>query len=265
MVDEDSRGATAAYVLGGGLLLLALWAWSQTMWLLWWIGSAGVLLGVAIDGRPLAAGLVAVGTLIPFLAGLRSDRRYFLEYRHSVLELLGPDATPADAGPKVAALEAAGYRRIGVAHWHFGDAFATTILLIGPRADRVAGVGEHHAVTLESGFGNRVLVSTNDVGWPRQPDTLRQQIEKARAEAIAAAHERAIELLAARGIEPNVYATDAEALASTRASTERFVRFVSETPLRTYFRSIVARRTPDRVLGDDERSRLRIDEWLGGA
>ena len=260
--DEDAN-ALAAYLVGGGCLLVALWAWWQA-WPVWSLGFGAAAAGFGVADRPFTAVLLLVALVTPVAVGIADDRRGMQAYRGSELELSGPDdPVPSEDEAVAAALEVGGYRRLGVFRWRLGEDEAATTLLVGRERDRTAGIAGGE-LELVSRFGERRLVtSTWERRWPATPDELCQRLAYGEYQNVQAAHQRALGLLAARGIRPDAYSTDAEAAGAVHADAEDIMRRVAEQPLRVYLAWTYLPRHPiEHVLGDDERSRRRIDAWL---
>jgi hypothetical protein len=260
---DDQAAALAAYLVGGGTMIVALWAWSE-LWFLWPLGFLVAAAGLAVDGRELAAALLLVAFLGPQVHGVVvSDRHELRAYAESEVELAEPPApVPVEDAETVAALEIGGYRRLGVLRWRLGEGVGVTTLLVGGDRDRTAGVVDGE-LELVSRFGERRLgTSTWERQWPATPEELYQRIAYGEFQEVLAAHQRALGLLAARGVRPDTHATDRAAAGAVLADVEALIRRVSERPLRFYARSVVHRQPLEHVLGDDDRSRRRIDAWL---
>lgn len=70
-------------------------------------------------------------------------------------------------------------------------------------------------------------------------------------------------MLAERGLTPDRFAADAEALEAAQAVEWETVRFVSDSKTRTALRVETRGKGGDPLLADDDRSRHRVDAWLG--
>jgi hypothetical protein len=216
----------------------------------WWI--VGVIGLVAI----------AVIALLEAVSGVRSVRGL----RDVELERRLPDKVPPDAEDIVAEFESKGFRRVGGHRWRFGENHSDTIVLIGPRADRFAAVGR--GAELVSRFGVRRLVTTTSIDWPVPRDVLRQEAAHGGAGELEAAHQAALDLLAARGLRADSL-RDTELSDGAREDARRIVRFHSDAPLRSLLRMHVRvtrmeirQEREEQVLRDDARSWRRIDAWL---
>lgn len=260
---EEYRDASEAYLVGGGVLLAALWTWWGP-WLLWYLGLAAAAGGLALADRPLSAAVTLAALVASVLPHIVLHRRYLRSFRDSELELTGPEEpVPEVDREAVALLEAAGFHRLGTQRWRLGEWASETTLLLGRARDRIAEVSEGDA-DLTSRFGERRLVTTTrQAEWGSGPLDLSQRLAYVGPEVVQATHQRALDVLAARGLRPDTFATDEDAIAYLRGIIDEFIEGVSAAPLRQAFRNpFKGSAVHDHLLADDERSRRRIDAWL---
>ncbi len=100
------------------------------------------------------------------------------------------------------------------------------------------------------------------VGWRRSRQTSCARTGGDDPSHVARAHQAALELLARRGVRPDRFGSNTEVLEAAREIDLRSIRFVAHAPLAMFLRLGARVRVSDHALGDDDRSRRRIDAWL---
>ena len=255
---NDTRGAVAAAMVAAGVFLLPTWARSPSFPGRHWAAFALILGGVAVLGAVLLSSLVFLGLVaLSLVGGMRLAR----QVRAVELVQVGPDAVMKGAEEALAAFEAEGFRRVGGHRMTFGRTVVTSTVLVGPRGDRFASVTDR-VCEVASRFGDRWLVTINSGLAPLPSDFLRQEVTAGSPSTLIRAHESALELLAEQGLRPDRIETDSEVLEADRANDLRAVRSFSNAGLLSFLRIEARRRVDEPILGDDERSRNRIEAWL---
>jgi hypothetical protein len=224
-----------------------------------WLAFAAAF---AVLGLPLLAALAvlgAVGVLVlSVLAVARSYQRLGeLEVEPAEVGTVMPGAEQA-----VAEFEAAGFRHGGAYQSTIDDRLAVLTVLVGPVQDRCAVVTDE-VVELISTFDGRFLATANSASVPRIPALLRQQVARD-THVLLQAHQVAIDLLAERGLRPERFEDDREAVAASRTLEDVTIQFVLDAPLRHAVQAHLRwTGTDDRLpLGRDSASARRIDAWL---
>jgi hypothetical protein len=255
---DDTRGAIAAAMIAAGVFLFPIWARSPSFPGRHWVAFALILGGVAVLGAVLLAALVFVGLVaLSLVGGMRLSR----QVRAVELEQVGPDTVMKGAEESLAAFEAEGFRRVGGHRMAFGRTVVTSTVLVGPRGDRFASVTDR-VCEVASRFGDRWLITINSGLAPLPRDFLRQEVAGGSPSALIHAHESALGLLAELGLRPDRIETDSEVLEADRANDLRAVRSFANPSLRSLLRIEARRRVDEPILGDDERSRNRVEAWL---
>jgi hypothetical protein len=255
---DDTRGAIAAAMIAAGVFLFPTWARSPSFPGRHWVAFALVLGGLAVLGAVLLAILLFVAlVVISLVGGMRLAR----QVRAVELEQVGPDVVMRGAEEALAALEAEGFRRVGGHRMTFGTTVVTSTVLVGPRGDRFASVTDR-VCEVASRFGDRWLITINSGLAPLPRDFLRQEVAGGSPSALIHAHESALGLLAELGLRRDRIETDSEVLEADRANDLRAVRSFANPSLRSLLRIEARRRVDEPILGDDERSRNRVEASL---
>lgn len=256
-------GALSAAFIGAGALLFGTWAWggpTAAFPVRQWVCLGLLAAGFAVLGEPL----FAVGALAVILVlQVAVSRQTMRGLRHVEFEQVGPDAVMPEAEPLVAEFEALGFRRVGGVRWRVPvhRKLVTSTLLAAPEADCYAVVTDR-VWEVGSLFGDRSLTTSSSGLTPLPPDSLRQTIVRGRPAELVAAHRAAVEVLGARGLEPHRFTADAEILDAAQALDERAIRFITSATVRKLLVVETKGKAREPLLGEDERSRSRIEAWL---
>lgn len=255
----DAGDALSAGLVCGAAWCLAAWLWRARA-TVGWTAFALLAGGMAADGRWLLAGaaLVALGIVVAVTLGLTV--RTLRELGTIAVEPAGKDEVMADAEASVAKYEEAGFRRAGAYAFNISGERIVVSVLSGPDDDRFALVtGKVRQVV--SRFGDRLVVTSNVLSIPVPPDVLRQQPYY--GTKLVEAHRAAIEVLAQRGLVPDVVGSDDEIVETGRSLESRTCRFLAEASAWELLQRL-PRGRDRRPIADDRRSRRRIDAWLDG-
>ena len=158
--------------------------------------------------------------------------------------------------------EMAGFRRVGGFRWALRGRLVIESVLASAGRDRYAIVTDR-VLEVGSRFGDRTLITTNSGRAPTGPDTLRQVVPSASPADLVSAHESALDQLDVRGLRPDRFLDDDDLLRFVRAAEERALRTTKVPGLATLVARELTAGDRDRLLGDDEESRRRINAWLG--
>lgn len=100
---------------------------------------------------------------------------------------------------------------------------------------------------------------------PLPREFLRQEVAGGAPAELIRAHDSALTLLAERGLRPDRLETAEDVMEADRENDLRVVRSVANAGLMSFLRIEARRRAHEPALGDDERSRRRIEAWLAAA
>jgi hypothetical protein len=256
------RLALSAVFMAIGAFLFAGWAWGYPTAFpaREWIALFFIAGGLAVIGAYIVAVLVLVVTLV-----LQVGMGRIVAHGMGDVEFepVGPDDVMPQALATVAEFEAAGFRRIGGYRMRLPlrRKMTTATVLAWPGGDRWATVTDR-VWEIVSRFGERWLVTTSSGVAPVPAAIVRQALPRARPAELLAAHDAALQLIAASGLEPDRFESDAAVLDAVRVHEEGGLRFASDTGMKTTLAIETRRGAEDPALGEDERSRRRIDAWL---
>ncbi|HKY59742.1 MAG TPA: hypothetical protein VJP59_01915 [Gemmatimonadota bacterium] len=177
-------------------------------------------------------------------------------------------AGPADMNEgtrcQVASFAELGYRELAVYEARFSGGKFSLVVMAGPGGTAWAEVTDR-LWEVASTFGPRLLRTVTRSMLPPGP-TLVQCVRSAPPRIIVAEHERALALLAERGLSPDRL-EDHEILArfesETRAAQALLRRSMARTALELAWRRPLARHHGRPALAADPRAGTRIDAWLG--
>lgn len=256
---------TALWVgLGGAASLLHSRVWGSpalSAVLLWAIAVLGLLaLGSPAWWVIGVLGLVAIALVVLLEAsfGVGVLRRWrTIEHEPARVDQAEPEA----------AFEDKGFRVVGAYRVRLDQALLDVTAMLGPDRDRVVCVS-YDTAWLVSRFGDRLLVTHSYAESPVPPDVLRQEVY-GWADELEDAHRAALALLAARGLQPDPFRVEADAVKAAQELDAKFFRFNSDHLLRSLLRMYVrtwrveiTQESAEPVLADDERTRRRINAWL---
>lgn len=252
----------------------------ETTW-----GITGLLLGAGIwltartGGWPSLAGWAAlvaavglssdwsVGWVAPLIVlGTLGFAAPGLLWPRSAADIVLLDAeVMRGALPHVTALERAGFRRVGALRIPFPVKRVRATILVSEDGSTYAEVTDHVS-ELTSLFDRRRLVTVwkrhpGPLATPARPSKLRQSFSGGSIEGALGGHNRALGLLAERGLEPSRL-TDKEATADLLDENRRAVEAINRTRWRSTARAALAGGSGDRPLGDDPLAQERIGDWL---
>jgi hypothetical protein len=256
------RVALSALLLVAGAFLFAGWAWGYPTAFpaREWVAFLFIAAGLAVVGAYIAALLVLVVTLVlqVGIGRLVVHRLPDVEF-----EPVGPDDVMPKAQATVDEFEAAGFRRIGGyrVRLPLRRKMVTATVLAWPGGDRWATVTDR-VWEVVSRFDERWLITTSSAIAPVPATMMRQALPRGRPAELLAAHHAALELIAARGVEPDRFSSDAEVLDVARVHEELGIRFASKLGIKSTLGIEAHRGTEDPALDEDGRSRRRVDAWL---
>ena len=252
-----------AWGISGLLIGAGIWLTARTYGRPSLFGWAALVVGVGIATGwsvvPVAA-LMALVTLV-FVAPA-------LLWPRSAADIVLLDSeVMRGAAPHVTALEGAGFRQVGALRVPFPLKRVVDTILLSESGTTYAEVTDHVSV-LTILFGQRRLVTVwerhrGPLATPARPSVLRQLVTSGSIESALAGHDRALALLAQRGVEPDRL-TDDRATAAALGENRRAVDAITRTRWRSSARIAVASSSSDRPLDDDSRAEQRIDDWLAG-
>jgi hypothetical protein len=261
------RGALSGALGGIGLVLLGTWAWgypTAAFPLRMWLSLGLMAASIAVLFGPVGAVGAVVFLAVLLVGNVATGRRMMRGLREIEFERLEPDAPMSKLEETAAAeFETEGFRHVGAVRWRIpvSQKVTTDSLMLGRHADRFAVAGQVCEVV--SRFGDRWLTTSSSGLMPEPTEILRQTIVQGRPGALAAAHQSALQLVAARGLEPDRFTEDGEIVDALEALHERSISFISSGTVRKLLLlETQGKSSRDPVLGDDERSRRRIDAWL---
>jgi hypothetical protein len=241
---------TGAYDLGILSVRLRI-PWLTTLLL----AVAAFVCGVLV-GHPFV-GVVAAVALAGWLV-LGSSR---LQLDPSSVQPLESTAVDPEAAEHAAAFEALAFEQAGALS--FVPAPGKTVietLLIGPEGDRYAVVTDL-VLNVVSSFGGRILVTRNSALATVPPDVLGNDLRGATPAELAAAHERALEILAARGLTPDRIRP--EHLVEAHVAFERrCIEWATAGAGRRVVQSFFSSGLGAGALDETSASGRRIDAWL---
>ena len=255
----EIRPAVSAWLVGGGSILLVTWA--RGFPAREWLATAMLFVGIALIGSPLFALVVlAAVLLLQIWLGRRMRGRLSTE-----LERVDASEVMPGAEEAVAALEAAGFRRSGALASQMpqlrGTKRVVVSVLTGPDGERFAAATDR-TVEVVSRFEGRWLLTIDSARTPSPSHTLRQVVPRGGPAELTKAHQAALDLLAERGMSPDRFTDDEEAVEAAGELEQRAIAFVSGLGLTQTIGMELRRSSSDPVLRDDERSRRRVDQWL---
>lgn len=251
--------ALSGAFVGAGLILAVTWARGYPA--REWLTTAMLFVGIALVGSPIFAGaiLVAAVVLQTWLAR-RMRSRISTEFERLDRTEVVPGAEEAVAG-----FEAAGFRRSGAYAGEVprlpGTKRVLVSVLIGPDDDRFA-IATDRVVEVVSRFGERSLLTVNSGLAPVPGSKLRQVVAGAGPAELAKAHQAALDFLAERGIEPDRFQEDDDAVEAAIEVERSAIAFGADLGIVKSLGVETRRRSSDPVLRDDDRSRARVDNWL---
>ena len=179
-------------------------------------------------------------------------------------------AGPADMNEgtrsQVASFAELGYRELAVYEARFRGGKFSIVVMAGPGGTAWAEVTDR-LWEVASTFGPRLLRTVTSSMLPPGP-TLVQCVRSAPPRTIVAEHERALALLAERGLSPERLEDD-EILArfesETRAARALLRRSMGRTALQLAWRRPLARHHGRPALSEDPGAGARIDAWRAGS
>jgi hypothetical protein len=253
----EIRPALSAWLVGGGSILLVTWA--RGFPTREWLTTAMLFVGIALVGSPIFA-LVVLAAALFFQLWL--SRR--LRSRMSTdFERLDAGEIMPGAEETVAAFESAGFRRSGAYATQVprltGTRRVVVSVLTGPEDDRFA-IATDRIAEIVSRFGDRSLLTINSGLASLPADKLRQIVARAAPAELAAAHQKALDLLAQRGLAPDRLAYEDDAVEAAFELERSAIAFAAGGG--GFGNGMMMRTASDPPLRDDERSRRRIDGWL---
>lgn len=253
----DAGDALSAFLVCGAAWCLAAWLWGARA-TVGWTAFALLAGGAATDGRWLLAGAALVALAIVVTVTLGLTVRTLRDLGTIPPEPAGKDEVMPDTEASVAEYEEAGFRRAGAYAFSISGQRIVVSVLSGPDDDRLALLtGKVRQVV--SRFGDRLFVTSNVLSVPVPGEVLRQQ--PSYGTKLVDAHRAALEVLAQRGLTPDVFGNENEMVETGLALESRTCRFLAEAPAWELLRRLPRGRAR-RPLADDHRSRRRIDAWL---
>ena len=252
----EIRPAFSAWLVGGGSILLVTWA--RGFPAREWLTTAMLFVGIALIGSPLFA-LVVLAAALGFQLWL--SRRMHSRMSTEFERLDAGEAMPG-AEDAVAAFESAGFRPSGAYATQVprlrGTRRVVVSVLTGPEGDRFA-IATDRIGEVVSRFGDRSLLTINTGQASLPASMLRQVIARGGPAELAAAHQKALDLLAERGLQPDRLAGDDDALEAAFELERSALAYATGAG---FGKGLMMGMTSDPVLRDDKRTRRRIDDWL---
>jgi hypothetical protein len=258
----EIQSAISAGFVGTGSILLVTWA--RGLPGREWAATAMLFVGIALVGSPVfALAILAAAVGLQVWLSRRMRSRLSTEFERLDAAEVMPGAEEA-----VAAIEAAGFRRVGALGSDVpqmrGTRRVVASVLTGPDGDRFA-VATDRIVEVASRFGERWLLTIDRGLTPVAADKLRQVVARAAPAELPRAHQAALELLAEKGVTPDRLADDEETVDAALELERSAIAYVAGLSMARTLGIETRRNSSEPMLRDDERSRRRVDEWLAGA
>ena len=219
---------------------------------------------------PAAAGYLLGYPLLGVLVGLALSAWSALDAVRGVRGISDPlrllDATVVDPGAvkHIESFEALGFEPVGAYTFDTssGQTVAVTVL-IAPSEDEFALVTDL-VLDVSSIFGSRMLLTANSGSAPLPPEYLRNTLRGAEPGELVAAHRRALELLARRGLTPDRF--DRDRLVEMQFALEqRCVDWSVRERRGRVLQGLFASGLGPGPLDDGPSTSQQIEAWLGAA
>lgn len=211
----------------------------------------------------MTAILIVAGALLLAGAAVALQRLILGATTALALEPGRDDEVNEETRRREASFGASGYRRLAVYRGRLGDTRFHIVVMSGTGGTSWAEVTDR-VWEAASTFGPRLLRTATDSMMP-PGSALVQCLPSAAPETIVAEHQRALALLADRGLRPDRLADD-EVLhrfeSETRAVQASLTRSMWRTAADLAWRKPMRRHHGRPALADDPRAGARIDAWL---
>jgi hypothetical protein len=224
----------------------------------WWLLSAVFAAGVAVliwSSVPLVI-LVAL-----FIAKVLVNLRLLRNLGRMTVEPQPGVETMPGAVPLAQEFTAAGFEAIGSHRCRPAGLTISVTVMLGSQRDRVALVTDR-VWQVASRFGRRWLVTSNSGLSPLPADVMRQEIPEGRPHALVQAHDAALDVLRARGLQPDQLRDPTDALEAARDLERHAIAFLRHCSLQTAVGIEMSTRPSGPPLDSGNSASARIDAWM---
>lgn len=254
----DLRGAFAAVLAASGAFLsspgTSLGDQNRT-----WLGLALICGGIAILVASFTVAVVLLGlvVLLRVVATLISVR----VVTRARFEPVAAGEVMTGAEQPLAEFTSAGFANIGGHRVQLGSKHIVVAVLLHSDSDRMAFVTDR-VWQVTSRYGRRWLVTSNSGLAPLPAAVLRQRLDEGRPADLVLAHARAVGMLRTRGVEPDRFASAADALQAARELEQRAIDFMHRRAARTAMMVGLSSAAEGPLVEGNARSLARIEAWL---
>jgi hypothetical protein len=254
------RAALAALVLGiAAIYVVAIW--SIRLRIPW---VTALLVAAAACALGFLAGHVVIGVVFAALLVVWIARGAVVRLDADAITTHSGETLDPLTAANVSAFGSLGFEPVGALSFKQGKRKEiVAMVMIGARRDRYA-VATDLVLTVQSVFGHRFLTTRNSAVGTLPPEVLANDLRGADPAELCDAHESALAVLRARGIEPDTLEPDA-LLASHMALERRAMEWMNSRARRQAVETFTRSGVGKGALDESSSSERRIDMWLQAA